>query len=147
MSKIVRGGLTVHVRIRESLEPLVLSEFSPSRSEVFRSATERSEALSAEMVTFLPQEKLPAGGRTRCRHTVRYRQKRLSLVRGSNIRGTGEEISPHHRSFPFSSGITNFIASMATPIMESSGSLVVKFCIHMPGRARKLVSGLSWPPT
>ena len=39
--------------IKEFLEPLVLSQLSPSRSEVFRSATERSEALSAEMPTFL----------------------------------------------------------------------------------------------
>ena len=38
---------------KESLEPLVLSQLSPSRSEVFRSATEQSEALSAEMPTFL----------------------------------------------------------------------------------------------
>ena len=43
--------------IKESLEPLVLSQLSPSRSEVFRSATEQSEALSAEMPTFVPREK------------------------------------------------------------------------------------------
>ena len=43
---------------------MVLSEFSPSRSEVFRSATERSEALGAEMVTFCSHKKSPAGGIT-----------------------------------------------------------------------------------
>ena len=43
---------------------MVLSEFSPSRSEVFRSATERSEALGAEMVTFCSYKKSPAGGKT-----------------------------------------------------------------------------------
>ena len=53
----------------------------------------------------------------------------------------------HHRSLPFSAGITRFMASMATSIMESSGSLVVKFCIHRPGLAKKAVTGLSWPPT
>ena len=49
----------------------------------------------------------------------------------------------YQASLPFSSGITRFIASMATSSMESSGSLVVKFCIHIPGRARKFVTGLS----
>ena len=48
----------------------------------------------------------------------------------------------YHRSLPFSAGMTRFIASIATSIMESSGSLVVKFCIHIPGRARKLVTGI-----
>ena len=60
------------------LRTLVLSEFSPSRSEVFRSATERSEALGAEMVTFCSFKKSPAGGRTRDRTPVGYRQKRPS---------------------------------------------------------------------
>ena len=38
---------------------------------------------------------------------------------------------------------------MAHSIMESSGSLVVKFCIHMPGAVRILARRLSctWRPT
>ena len=52
-----------------------------------------------------------------------------------------------HASLPSWAGMTRFMASMATSIMESSGSKVVKFCIQRPGRARKLVIGLSWPPT
>ena len=49
----------------------------------------------------------------------------------------------YHLSLPFSSGSTSFTASMATSSMESSGSLVVKFCIHMPGADRIRVSLLS----
>ena len=52
-----------------------------------------------------------------------------------------------HSSFPSSAGMTRFMASMATSIMESSGSKVVKFCIQRPGLAKKFVTGLSWPPT
>ena len=53
----------------------------------------------------------------------------------------------YHRSAPFSFGSTNFSASMPTSIMASSGSKVVKFCIHIPGARRKRDTGPSWPPT
>ena len=53
----------------------------------------------------------------------------------------------YHLSLPCSAGSTSFMASMATSSMESSGSLVVKFCIHMPGADRMRVSLLSWAPT
>ena len=36
---------------------------------------------------------------------------------------------------------------MAHSIMESSGSKVVKFCIHMPGAVRNFVRALSVRPT
>ena len=49
----------------------------------------------------------------------------------------------YHLSLPFSFGSTSFTASMATSSMESSGSLVVKFCIHMPGADKIRVSLLS----
>ena len=38
-------------------------------------------------------------------------------------------------------------ASMATSSMESSGSLGVKFCSHIPGADRIRVTALSWRPT
>ena len=53
----------------------------------------------------------------------------------------------HQASLPFSSGRTSFRASMATSSMESSGSKVVKFCIHMPGAVRNFVRALSVRPT
>ena len=52
----------------------------------------------------------------------------------------------YHLSAPSCSGRTAFTAVMATSIMESSGSLVVKFCIHIPGADRALVSQLSLRP-
>ena len=53
----------------------------------------------------------------------------------------------YHASLPFSSGMTSSSARMATSSILSSGSLVVKFCSHRPGRARKRVTLLSCPPT
>lgn len=55
--------------------------------------------------------------------------------------------SHYQASFPCSSGSTSFKASMATSSMESSGSLVVKFCSHIPGADRIRVTALSWRPT
>ena len=55
-------------------------------------------------------------------------------------------ISLYQRSAPSSSGSTASTAAMATSIMESSGSLVVKFCSHMPGADRARVKPLSWRP-
>ena len=52
-------------------------------------------------------------------------------------------VGRYHWSAPAFSGITSSRARMATSIMESSGSLVVKFCIHMPGAVRMRVSRLS----
>ena len=49
----------------------------------------------------------------------------------------------YHRSAPSSSGSTAWTAAIPTSIMESSGSLVVKFCIHMPGADSILVNQLS----
>ena len=66
------------------LRTLVLSGLSPSRSEVFRSATERSEALSAEMVTFLWREKSPAGGITPSGTPSDIDKTTPALVRGQN---------------------------------------------------------------
>ena len=48
-------------------------------------------------------------------------------------------------SSPFS-GMTAFIASIATSIMLSSGSLVVMCCIHMPGAEMIRVARLSYRP-
>ena len=55
----------------------------------------------------------------------------------------------HHASLPFSLGRTNSSERMAHSIMLSSGSLVVKFCIHRPGAVRNWASLLSctWRPT
>ena len=53
----------------------------------------------------------------------------------------------YHLSAPSSSGRTRVSASMATSIMESSGSLVVKFWNHMPGAVRIRVNQLSCRPT
>ncbi len=105
----------------------------------------RTLVLSGLLPTFLPREKSAAGGKEGRKHR-RVLTKRTRPLTEFLRTGSGGETS-HHRSFPFSSGITSFMASMATSIMESSGSLVVKFCIHIPGLARKLVTGLSWPPT
>ena len=49
----------------------------------------------------------------------------------------------YHRSLPFSSGMTSSSALMATSIMESSGSFVVKYWNHMPGAESARVSQLS----
>ena len=55
----------------------------------------------------------------------------------------------HHASLPFSLGRTSSSERMAHSIMLSSGSLVVKFCIHRPGAVRNWASLLSctWRPT
>ena len=68
-------------------------------------------------------------------------KKKLAVRR--NLTGPGGQECPlvaaratalaHHLSAPFSLGSTCLSASMPTSIMESSGSKVVKFCIHMPG--------------
>ena len=47
-------------------------------------------------------------------------------------------------SLPFSEGSTSSKDRMAHSIMLSSGSLVVKFCIHMPGAVRIFARALSW---
>ena len=52
----------------------------------------------------------------------------------------------YHRSAPSSSGRTALTAAMATSIMESSGSLVVKFWNHMPGAVMIRVKALSCLP-
>ena len=53
----------------------------------------------------------------------------------------------HQASSPLCSGRTSVSASMATSSMESSGSKVVKFCIHIPGADSTRVSALSCRPT
>ena len=49
----------------------------------------------------------------------------------------------YHRSSPSFSGRTSVSASMPTSIMESSGSLVVRYCSHIPGAESACVSQLS----
>ena len=53
----------------------------------------------------------------------------------------------YQASFPFSSGSTSSSDRMAHSIMLSSGSKVVKFCIHSPGAVRKWARALSLRPT
>ena len=50
--------------------------------------------------------------------------------------------TPPTMSSPFS-GMTSFMAAMATSIIESSGSFVVRRCIHSPGAATMRVARLS----
>ena len=52
----------------------------------------------------------------------------------------------YHSSSPCLLGRTRVRASMATSSMESSGSKVVKFCIHRPGADRMRVTTLSCRP-
>ncbi len=52
----------------------------------------------------------------------------------------------YHASSPLTSGRTRVRARMATSSVESSGSKVVKFCIHIPGAERMRVTGLSCRP-
>ena len=53
----------------------------------------------------------------------------------------------YQASLPFSSGSTSSSDRMAHSIMLSSGSKVVKFCIHRPGAVRKWARALSLRPT
>ena len=53
----------------------------------------------------------------------------------------------YQASLPFSSGSTSSSDRMAHSIMLSSGSKVVKFCIHSPGAVRKWARALSLRPT
>lgn len=53
----------------------------------------------------------------------------------------------YHRSAPSCSGSTAFTAAMPTSIMESSGSLVVKYWNHIPGAVSTRLRALSCRPT
>ena len=81
------------------------------------------------------------------------RLRRLLVARAPQLRAQIQieiiirRCHAYHASLPFSSGMTSSSARMATSSMLSSGSLVVKFCSHRPGRARKRVTLLSCPPT
>ena len=53
----------------------------------------------------------------------------------------------YQASLPFSEGSTSSKERMAHSIIPSSGSLVVKFCIHIPGAVSSRLRPLSWRPT
>ena len=60
----------------------------------------------------------------------------FALGRAQGLPGGEEKIAIavlYHRSSPSRSGNTSSSARMATSIMESSGSFVVKFCSAIPG--------------
>ena len=89
-----------------------------------------------------------------CEHRGAYRQS-LSQPAADSSLCTKEpwEVPPpagggdHQVSLPFSSGMTSSRERMAHSIMLSSGSKVVKFCIHRPGAVRNFVRALSVRPT
>ena len=79
----------------------------------------------------------------------RHHPRRLGVL-GFQQRMAGVQIQLavllHQRSEPSFSGSTACTAAMPTSIMESSGSLVVKCCIHMPGAESARVKALSFLP-